>query len=48
MIATKYRNEHGAGHWEIYLDGLFYCSCESETEVEEVISELKGVIPLSF
>lgn len=22
------------GHWEVYIDGIFYCSADSESEAE--------------
>ena len=29
------------GHWEIYLDGMFYCTCE-DSELSETLAELGG------
>ena len=29
------------GHWNIYLNGVFQCSCDSYQEAEEEIEEMK-------
>ena len=29
------------GHYEIYVDGEFYCSCDTQQEVDEVLNELE-------
>lgn len=29
-------------HYVIYVDGAFYCSCETWTEVKEELKEMRG------
>ena len=30
-------------HYEIYVNGLFYCSCDDRKEVDEELKELKNL-----
>ena len=38
--APKIKITQVSGHWEVYLDGEFYCSADSYTEVVEEAADI--------
>ena len=43
-IELKFKQENGEGHYDVFVDGFFYCSCdiaERETIEREIRKEIK-------
>lgn len=40
-VNVNVKKNHGS--YEIYIDGEFYCSCDSEQEVDEELEENFGM-----
>lgn len=36
--------ENIQGHYELYIDGVFYCSCDTYEEVQEEIEFLESEV----